>query len=577
MRKETTFLLVCVSLILIISMPVVSAGFFSDVWENVKEMFGGEAKITGNTIGVCEDFESPPNKFEKGRCNDIEGINYYDYCGEWNLGSGLEEVLIELGCDVSGACTSKYITDVNPADHVGGQGAYQSCTDGALVPYCGNSIIDSGLLTEDLVSFGEGCDDGNIEEGDGCAGISHSDETTWCTEEAFWDCVGEPSYCYRTNCGNGVKDLQQGLSAYEVCDDGNFYSGDGCSNECAPEWGFNCTGFPSVCNPICGDYGIRGNETCDDSNTNDQDGCSSVCQLETGKCTVVGGEISEECSAFNNDAFGCDDINCAWSYLECTDADNDSYFEEGFGCGVLDCSPLNSSINPDALEICGNDIDEDCDGVANDCACSDGDQDGYGVSGSSECTYPGVIDCNDTNSNINVGIIEICGNEIDDNCNEQIDEPVEEFCGDGADNDCDGLIDEDCEEEPEGSEDSESTNDSIEGTTSFIENGSLNDSLIPPSSENGTSQEQTTSEKINPLWYFFGVLVLFFIFTIFLLLKKKVPIKKQDSFNMPNNQNNNQSPGPKEYPTDETNTQDTFPGQDNFNVADFEQNSSNQK
>ncbi|MBL7059131.1 DUF4215 domain-containing protein [Candidatus Pacearchaeota archaeon] len=568
MRKETTFLLVCVSLILIISMPVVSAGFFSDVWENVKEMFGGEAKITGNTIGVCEE-SGPFDPFVKGWCNGEDNLYIFDYCDMRDLGSGLEEVLIESNCVQGGEYCAE--SGISPVDV-----PYESCDDGVMITYCGNSVIDTGLFDGE-VSFSESCDDGNTEDGDGCYGIFQQDYTSWCAEEAFWDCVGEPSYCYRVNCGNGVKDLQQPLSAFELCDDGNFYSGDGCSNECAPEWGYNCTGFPSVCNPICGDYGIRGNETCDDSNTNDRDGCSSVCQLETGKCTLVGGAVSEECSAFNNNYLECDSIGCAWSYLSCTDSDGDDYFEEGFGCGHLDCNALNSSINPGSLEICGNNVDEDCDGVANDCACSDGDQDGYGVLGSSECTYPGVIDCNDTNSNINVGIIEICGNEIDDNCNKQIDEPVEEFCGDDADNDCDGLIDEDCEEEPEGSEDPESTNDSTEGTTSFVENGSLNDSLIPPSSENGTSQGQTTSEKINPLWYFFGVLVLFFIFTIFLILKKKVPIKKQDSFNMPNNQNNNQSPGPKEYPTDETNIQDTFPGQDNFNVADFEQNSSNQK
>ena len=61
----------------------------------------------------------------------------------------------------------------------------------------------------------------------------------------------------------------------------------------------------------------------------------------------------------------------------------------------------------------------------------DGDEDGYGDPTDilSECSQPaGYIsdntDCNDSINSINPGAIEICGNSIDDNCNNQIDE----FC-----------------------------------------------------------------------------------------------------------------------------------------------------
>jgi hypothetical protein len=47
--------------------------------------------------------------------------------------------------------------------------------------------------------------------------------------------------------------------------------------------------------------------------------------------------------------------------------------------------------------------------------CTDQDNDGYGFPASSACTYS-TLDCNDSNSNINPGVTEICGNNIDEDC-----------------------------------------------------------------------------------------------------------------------------------------------------------------
>jgi hypothetical protein len=80
----------------------------------------------------------------------------------------------------------------------------------------------------------------------------------------------------------------------------------------------------------------------------------------------------------------------------------------------LDCNTNNASINPGATEICGNTIDENCDGLKPACASSsDVDADGYSS----------PTDCNDNNPNINPIAIEICGNSVDENC-------------DGWDSDC---------------------------------------------------------------------------------------------------------------------------------------------
>src|SRR4051812_37670790 len=61
---------------------------------------------------------------------------------------------------------------------------------------CGNGVVDKG----------EVCDDGNLEDRDGCSADCQSDES----------------------CGNGFVDEAMG----ELCDDGNSSDGDGCSADC---------------------------------------------------------------------------------------------------------------------------------------------------------------------------------------------------------------------------------------------------------------------------------------------------------------------------------------------------------
>ncbi len=95
----------------------------------------------------------------------------------------------------------------------------------------------------------------------------------------------------------------------EQCDDGDGYSGDGCSSSCTIEPGWSCSFVggmsfnPSACTAqVCGD-GIRsGTEECDDGNNIDNDGCTA-CEIDTWfDCSGAIGETTVcECMRVRKD------------------------------------------------------------------------------------------------------------------------------------------------------------------------------------------------------------------------------------------------------------------------------------
>src|SRR5690606_13520241 len=122
---------------------------------------------------------------------------------------------------------------------------------------CGNSVLDAG----------EGWDDGNNTNGDGCDAACLVEDTYGCSLDS--DCVSNvcdntetPAVCEPAGeCGNSV------LDAGEACDDGNTTNGDGCDAACLVEDTFGCsldsdcvsnvcdnTETPAVCEPAgeCG-------------------------------------------------------------------------------------------------------------------------------------------------------------------------------------------------------------------------------------------------------------------------------------------------------------------------------------
>ena len=79
--------------------------------------------------------------------------------------------------------------------------------------------------------------------------------------------------------------------------------------------------------------------------------------------------------------------------LNCDDDDGDGYADEGCGSAYGDdCNDLYSNINPGAVEVCGNGVDEDCSGADLVCPVYDGDGDGYeGPSGDGSDCNPVVF------------------------------------------------------------------------------------------------------------------------------------------------------------------------------------------
>lgn len=224
--------------------------------------------------------------------------------------------------------------------------------------------------------------------------------------------------------------------AMEICDgkDNNCnglvdeLGGVGCKEYFLDQDGDDWGAQSSKC--LCGPQGLFQAENQGDCNDTDP-------TVNPGMKENCNSTKDENCNGSDNDENG---IGCLPFYY---DQDGDNFGIDQFKCLCAgqgkytasspgDCNDNDILLGPGSNEICGNFIDDDCDGDQNDPNAQgcityyrDSDKDGFGVQTDSLClctpfgSYTAISggDCNDNQWSVNPGQMEMCGDGLDNNCN----------------------------------------------------------------------------------------------------------------------------------------------------------------
>ena len=324
-------------------------------------------------------------------------------------------------CPTGNDCDDTNSTIYPGASEICGDGIDQSCSGSDEGCGCVDEDKDGYYAISPDCAQGNDCNDLNSAQFPGNADI--------CGNGVDEDCDGSDKVCECVDGdGDGYFAISDACPTGNDCDDMNPGIHPGATDTCGDGIDQDCLAGDVECVCIDNDGDGYGEgptclgPDCYDDNKSAYPGAAEIC----------GDGIDQDCS-------GADEI-CPETCDEASDTDGDGFGSDD-GCDPKDCDDTSDAIYPGAEEICGNDVDEDCNGIAEECPaidCIDEDGDGYGEG--AECLGP---DCNDAEPAAYTGAEEICGDGIDNDCTDG-----DLSCGDGcvdADNDGSYAISDDCE------------------------------------------------------------------------------------------------------------------------------------
>jgi hypothetical protein len=339
----------------------------------------------------------------------------------------VDDYIIELTCGAP-ACDQ----DRDGSDATGGDCGGDDCDDDNADVHPGAEEICGDDVDQDCNGTDLACADCTDADGDG-HGVGEA-----C--EGDPDCDDTAADIYpgaEERCGDGIDQDCNGEDLACPCNDRDgdgWRAGDGCSGEVDCD-DTDDTIYPEA-DEICND-GIDqdcngSDEACPRCNDRDGDGYGEGAGCRGTDCDDFNPAIYEGAAEVCGDEIDQDcngsDLSCPG---DCTDPDGDGY-GEGADCLGPDCMPDDPEINPGARDDCDDGIDQDCDGEDATCGCDDDDGDGY-----ADATCGGD-DCDDSSASIYPGAEERCSDGIDQDCDGSDEECP---CGDA---DGDGYNDREC-------------------------------------------------------------------------------------------------------------------------------------
>ncbi len=293
----------------------------------------------------------------------------------------------------------------------------------------------------DYVAIRAGCDgDGDgVRAGGTCGGADcddadaavHPGAVERCGNGVDEDCAGGDLAC---GCADADQDGHPDLACGgDDCDDGQagVHPGavelcngvdDDCSGadegDCRPDQvclgasGCGCGPERADCGGVCADLSSDPSHcgacgaACAATNL-----ATTVCEATACGCAAgfvdLDGDLAAngcECTVLQEVCGDGIDQDCDGADLP-ADVDGDGAL--AIACGGDDCDDGDAAIGPGAVEVCDDAIDQDCDGTA---LVSDGDADG------AVALACGGDDCDDADAAIRPGAAELCGDGVDQDC-----------------------------------------------------------------------------------------------------------------------------------------------------------------